>query len=174
MSEIPDTIVVRRDLELAGRRHEIWVRRALFAVVAVIPVLALINVFGQRPETSKAGAAVASLKVYAPERVRSGLLYQARFHVTAKTDLKNARLVLDPGWLENMTVNSIEPQPVNQASDNGRLSLELGHIPAGTSHLLFVYFQVNPTNLGHRSQNVTLYDGDRELFTVHRTITISP
>ena len=67
----------------------------------------------------------------------------------------NAVLKLDPGWAEGMSINEIEPSPVNEASDNGRLSLELGHIPAGKSFLLFMQFQVNPTNVAwHRPQNV--------------------
>jgi hypothetical protein len=134
----------------------------------------LLNIFGQRPSTWTEAAPSAKLKLYAPARVRSGLLFEARFHITAVSDLKKARLVLGPGWLESMTVNTIEPSPIGEASDNGKLSLELGHIPAGASHLLFMQFQTNPTNVGNRSAPVTLYDGDRELLHVNRTITIWP
>jgi hypothetical protein len=52
--------------------------------------------------------------------------------------------------------------------------LDLGHIPAGNSYILFVEFQVNPTNVGHRSQAVELEDGQSQLLTIHRTITIFP
>jgi hypothetical protein len=88
--------------------------------------------------------------------------------------LKNAILVLDPGWIEGMQVNSINPQPVNEGSRNGRLVLQLGHIPAGSSYIEFIEFQVNPTNIGHRSQNVELDDGNTVLLKIHRTITIFP
>jgi hypothetical protein len=73
-----------------------------------------------------------------------------------------------------MTLNTMEPSPVNEASDNGRLSLDLGHIPAGRSHILFLQFQTNPTNVGHRDASVTLKDGDQTLLYLHRTITIFP
>jgi hypothetical protein len=171
---VPDTIVVKRDLELRGRRHELGVRRALFGLLPLISLLALVNLFGQRPSRSDASAVKASLAVYAPSRVRGGLLYQARFHVTARADVKKAVLVLDAGWLENITVNSIEPQPVSESSADGRLALDLGHLPSGESYLLFIYFQVNPTNIGHRTANVTLYDGSQKLLEVSRTITIFP
>jgi len=46
VSSVPDEIVLRRDRDLAGRRHEIWVRRGFLALFAVVPVLALFNVFG--------------------------------------------------------------------------------------------------------------------------------
>jgi hypothetical protein len=174
VADIPQTIVLKRDRDLEGRAWEIWVRRALFLLLPLVSLLALLNLFGQRPSTSLGNAAGASLKVYSPSRVRAGLIYQARFHVTAQRDLKQATLILDPGWLEGMTVNTIEPQPVNEGSDNGRLTLDLGHIPAGQSHLLFMYFQTNPTNVGHRDQNVTLKDGDQTLLHLKRTITIFP
>jgi hypothetical protein len=174
MAAIPDTIVLNRDRDLDGRRNEIWVRRGLFALLCVVPVLALLNLFGQRPATSSATIGAARLKVYAPARVRGGLLFEARFHITAERDLKKAILVLNPGWLEGMTVNTIEPAPTNEGSANGRLGLELGHIPRGQSYLLFIQFQVNPTNVGHRDQTVQLYDGKQKLLELHRTITIFP
>src|SRR3954470_1331209 len=172
MAEIPDTIVLKRDRDLAGRRNEIWVRRGLFALLCVVPVLALLNLFGQRPGGSDAAATAARLQVYAPARVRGGVLFEARFHIRATQEIKKAILVLDPGWLEGMTVNTIEPAPAGEASANGRLSLELGPNPKGQSYLLFMQCQVNPTNVGHRRQNVQLYDGSRKLLELHRTITV--
>ena len=174
MADIPDGIVLKRDRDLEGRAWEIWVRRLLFLLLPALAILGLLNVFGQRPTSTTETVSAASLKLSAPPRVRSGLLYQARFHITAHQDLKEATLVLDPGWLESMTVNTIEPSPVGEASDNGRLSLDLGHIPAGGSYLLFMQFQTNPTNVGHRSTNVTLKDGDQKLLQINRTITIFP
>jgi hypothetical protein len=35
-------------------------------------------------------------------------------------------------------------------------------------------FQVNPTNVGHRTADVTLYDGGTKLATIHRTVTVFP
>jgi hypothetical protein len=171
---VPYQVVLKRDRDLAGRGYQIWIRRVLFALLPLIALLALLNVFGQRPSTSTESASAATLKLFAPTRVRSGLIYQARFRVTANRDLKSATLVLGPGWLESMTVNTIEPSPVNEGSENGRLTLELGHIPAGGSYLLFMQFQTNPTNVGHRSAPVTLLDGNREILHVDRSITVFP
>jgi hypothetical protein len=174
VAEIPDAIVLERDRDLVGRGWEIWVRRMLFALLPLVTVLALLNLFGQRPATTTVGADAATLKVFAPTRVRSGVLYGARFHVTAHRDITDAILVLHPGWLEGVTVNTIEPSPVGEASENGRLSLDLGHIPAGQSHILFMDFQVNPTNVGHRPQTVDLYDDQTKLLEIDRSITIFP
>jgi hypothetical protein len=174
VADQPDAIVLKRDRDLDGRAWDIWVRRGLFALVCAIPVVALFNVFGQRPVSKTLVGPAASLKVYAPNHLRGGLLYEARFHVTAREDLKNATLVLGAGWLEGMTVNTIEPSPVSEASNNGRLSLELGHIPAGESYLLFMQFQVDPTNVGRRTRSVELMDGDRALVSYDHTVTVFP
>jgi hypothetical protein len=174
VADQPDTIVLKRHRDLEGLSRHPWIRRLLLLLVAVLPVAALLNVFGQRPTTSNASIPAATLSVYSPPRVRGGLMFTTRFHVTAHEDLKDARLVLNPGWIEGMQVNSINPQPINEGSRDGWIVLDLGHIPAGRSYIEFVEFQVNPTNIGHRSQAVELDDGQTKLFTIHRTITIFP
>lgn len=174
MADIPDTIVLKRHRDLVGRGWEIWLRRGLFALPVLVVLLALANVFGQRPQTEVVTSAPATLSLNAPTTVRSGLLWQARFHITAAQDVGKAILVLDPGWLEGMTTNTIEPSPIGEASSNGRLALTLGHIAAGKSFLLFMQFQTNPTNVGRRSADVRLYDGSRLLVKLDRSITVFP
>jgi hypothetical protein len=174
MADIPDTIVLERDRDLAGRDRELWIRRGLFALLCAVPVLALLNALGQRPGHATAASTTAGLDVYAPSVVRGGDLAEARFRITARQKLDHARLVLAPGWLEGMTVNTIEPAPVDETSADGRLSLSLGPIDTGHTYVLFVQFQVNPTNVGRRSQDIALYDGDRKLLDLDRTITVLP
>jgi hypothetical protein len=174
MVDAPDQIDLRRHRDLQGRSWHVWPSRVLLLLVGCVLVLALFNLFGQRPSTSRAESSAAILSVYSPDRVRGGLLYTTRFHVTAKSELRKAALVLDPGWVEGMQINSINPQPIDEASQDGRIYLDLGHIPAGHSVIYFVEFQVDPTNIGHRAQNVELEDGGRSLLTIRRTITIYP
>lgn len=174
MSDIPDGIVLARDRDLDGRDVERWVRRILFLLAPLVTVLALLNAFGQRPQDASATAPAARLAVRAPERVRSGLLFQARFTIEARETLRNAVLLLAPGWFENMTVNTIEPSPVWERSVDGDTALALGTVPAGGTHVLYMEFQVNPTNVGRRSQSVRLLDGNRLLLTLPRTITVFP
>jgi hypothetical protein len=143
-------------------------------LLATIPVLALLNVFGQRPETSSASSAAARLQVYAPAHARSGVVYTARFTVDAVRELKKATLVFDPGWAEQYTFNGVVPQPLSEGSDNGKLVFVVGHVPQGKRYTLFASLQVNPTNVGHRSQRVWLYDGSQQLLVVKRTITVWP
>jgi hypothetical protein len=173
MAETPDFLTLRRNRDGAARR-EVPIRRTIIALIVLFCLAGLLNAFGQRPETSKAAVSAASLKIYAPSRVRGGLYYEIRFTIDARKDLKKATLVLDPGWVEGITLNTIEPSPIGEASRDGKLVLELGHIPAGKTYLLFVQAQVNPTNIGRRSQDVALYDGDVFLTSIDREVTVFP
>jgi hypothetical protein len=163
-----------RDLELKGRTHEVWLRRAILALLALVIVAALLNVFGQRSVTSTASGSVASLTVRAPERLRGGLIFEGRFEITAHQPIAHPRLVLDSGWTEGMTLNTSEPTPSDETSRGDHLILEFARIPAGKTMTYWTQWSVNPVNVAHRSQDVTLYDGAKRLDTVHRQVTIFP
>ena len=173
MADIPDQLVLKVARDREGRR-DVTARRIALAALLVVLALGLLNVFGQRPATTAADADAATLEVYAPERVRGGLFYEARFTIQAREEVEEATLVLDSGWAEGITINTVAPGPIGEASRDGRLAFELGRIPAGQKHVLFLQLQVNPTNVGHRAQDVELYDGDELLATINRTITVWP
>jgi hypothetical protein len=173
VSDVPDQLTLKVNRDREGKRDVLFRRVALGAILVLL-ALGLLNVFGQRPATLTAESSAATLKVYAPERVRGGLYYEARFTIEALRELKAAALVLDPGWAEGTTINTVEPSPVSEASRDGNLAFELGRIPAGKKYLFFLQLQVNPTNVGHRSQQVQLFDGEELLATVERTVTVFP
>jgi hypothetical protein len=174
MASLPDGIALERHRELRGPGFNRPVRWVVLALLVALLLLGVFNVFGQRPETTTVHADAASLELYAPSRLRGGLLYEARFTINAHRDLKNALLQLSPGWNEGQQMNTIEPTPLGQGSRNGDLLFTLGHIPAGQKFRLFLQFQVNPTNVGRRTANVTLYDGGARLATIKRTVTVFP
>ena len=175
MPDVPDGIVLERHRDLDGLRETLWPRRLILGAILVLSVLGLLNVFGQRPVSASADTAQASLTVNAPDHLRGGLLFSARFHVTAHRDVKDAVLVLDQGWAEGMAINTIEPSPIGEASRDGKLSLDLGHIPARQSFVLYMQFQANATNVAwRRPAGVTLFDGSRRLLHIDRNVTIYP
>ncbi len=174
MADVPDYLVLKRHRDLEGRAWQIWVRRGLIGLVCVVPVLALFNVFGQRPATTAVSGDAAKLELYAPARVRSGLLYEARFTIRARSELKDATLVLAPGWAEGASINTIEPSPADEGSRDGSLLFKLGHVPSGGHFTLFMQFQVNPTNVGRHDQDVSLYDGSERIASIRRTMTVFP
>ncbi|HEU5371676.1 MAG TPA: hypothetical protein VFU51_04745, partial [Gaiellaceae bacterium] len=175
MADVPDGIVLKRHRDLEGMRKTLWPRRVLVGATVAFALLGLANVFGQRPVTASADTAQASLKLNAPDHLRGGLLFSARFHITAHRDVKDAVLVLDQGWAEGMAINTIEPSPIGEASRNGKLSLDLGHIPAGRSYVLYMQFQANATNVAwRRPAGVTLLDGSTRLLDIDRKVTVYP
>lgn len=151
-----------------------WIRRILLLVPCGLVLAALLNAFGQHPTATVAATDRAKLTVFAPTRARSGLIYAARFRVDARHELKKALLVLDGGWADGYTVNGEAPQPLGEASADGKPSFELGHIRAGQQYTFWISLQVNPTTIGFHRQNVWLYDGNTLIAVVKRSIMIYP
>lgn len=174
MANTPEGIVLKRHRDLEGPGYGLTGRRISMAVVGILLVLGLLNVFGQRPHGTHVSSPAADLELYAPTHLRSGVLFEARFTIRAHRDLQHAQLELSPGWSEGMQMNTIEPAPANQTSSDGNLLFGLGSIKKGQLFRLFMQFQINPTNVGHRSADVTLLDGTTTLLTVKRTITVWP
>ena len=163
-----------RNRDLAGREHGPWARRIGLLVLLAFIVAALLNAFGQRETTSLARGPAASLTVKAPDRVRGGLLFQARIQVRAVREVKQPLLVLDPGWIEGLTQNSSEPEPKGERTDNGRIVLEYDTIPAGRKLVVWLQYQVNPTHVGKTEQDVELWDGATRLVHLDRSLTTFP
>jgi hypothetical protein len=174
MASTPDGITLKRNLELEGRTRSPWVRRALLCAVTALPVLALLNVFGQHPSTSTASSPVATLSVTAPTRLRGGLIFQVKVKVQAHREISQLQIAFDTGWWESMSVNSIEPNPSSETSHNGQVVLAYGNLPAGQTLISWLYFQVNPTNVGERREDVSIQDGSKLLVRIHRSATIFP
>jgi hypothetical protein len=166
-------------ITLAGNRDrtervELVFRRTFFSLLLLVLVAGLLNVFGQRPTNSLASTSVADFHVFAPEALRGGLYYEGRITVEAKQDIEKLTLVFDGGWTEQTQINTIEPSPVGESSRDGRLTLDMGHLGPGHKLVLWLQFQVNPTHIGHRSQDVELYDDTKLLAKVDRTVTVFP
>lgn len=175
MADAPDLLALERNRDREGILPGVWIRRGILLLLTAFLAVGLANVFGQRPITETAAVPAAKLTVYAPNRLRGGDLFSARFHISARRELKDARLVLEQGWAEGMAINTIEPSPLGEASADGLLSLDLGHVPAGRSYVLYMQFQVNPTNVAwNRPAGVRLLDGDTTLATIDRSLIIFP
>jgi hypothetical protein len=144
------------------------------ALLAAIPICALLDVFGQRTVVSSDTTQAARLTLFAPSAARGGLMYTARLQIDARTELKNATLVLAPGWADQYTLNGTSPQPSSENSQNGKITFSLGDIPQGQDYTEFVSLQVNPINVGDHTQTVWLYDGNRQVAVIHHSIMIWP
>jgi hypothetical protein len=114
------------------------------------------------------------LRVSAPAAVRGGLFFQSRVEIRARRAIAHPRLVLDEGWVEGMQFNSAEPSPMSEASRDGRVVFSYDSLNAGDRLVVWMQFEVDPTNVGHRSYGLELDDADTQVAAVHRWITVFP
>jgi hypothetical protein len=172
--DAPDEIDLPSARDLRGHAGEIWVRRGLAGLVAAIPVLALFNIFGQRADDVSTQSPTSTLSVHAPDSVRGGLLFEARFTISAREPIHDAVLELSPQWANGLTINTVEPQPSNETSADGWLSFHLGALAVGDRYQLHLQYQVNPTSHGSRHLRVKLLDGNAQLNSITRQLRVWP
>ena len=163
-----------RHQDLTGRHYHVWLRRGVLVLIAAVPVLGLLNVFGQHAAPVTYQGPVASLVINSPAHVRGGLVFTAEIVITARRQLRDARLFLDNGWFQGITFNAVAPQPSAESAQGRWQVWGFGKIPAATAFHVWISWQVNPTNIGRHSQAVALYDGGTLLMTAQRAFTVFP
>jgi hypothetical protein len=169
MSNLPQGIDLPRHRDFEGKKFGQWLRHAYLLLMAAFVVAALLNVFGAVPSTSEAGAAAATLKVTAPERVRGGLLYQARIEIHALQPIGAPTLVFDRGWIEETTINTLQPEPAETTTDAGHLKVRYPPLPPGRILTVYVSLQANPNDVGTHHADLALYDAGEPLVSIDRT-----
>jgi hypothetical protein len=169
MSDLPRGIDLSRHRDLEGKGAGQWLRHGFLVLLTAFVVAALFNAFGAHPSTEEATTPAATLKVTAPERLRGGLLYQARLELHANEAIGAPTLVFDKGWIEETTINTLEPEPVETTSDLGHLKVRYPPLPPGRTVTVYIALQANPNDVGTHNADVALYDADEELATIDRT-----
>jgi hypothetical protein len=168
------SIDTARDIELEGRSIGPWVRRAIIALLVAWAVLVLTGLIGQHPKHQVTIAPSASLDLSSPSRLRGGLYFQTRIIVRTSRQLQNPRLILDKGFLEGITINSIEPQPNQELSRRDSVVLAYNQLAAGDKLTVWIEAQTNPTTVGRRLQSVSLDDGTTQIARITRHATYFP
>ena len=111
----------------------------------------------------------------APDRLRGGLLWQGTIRIEARERIARPRIVLDRGWINGMTINTVSPEAADQAgTPEGGVALAYGELPAGQTLTVRIAVQVNPTTIGSDPAGVALRDGDTEIARVDRSLVVFP
>lgn len=174
MTALPDLLDRKQHVDLEKRRLEQWLIWTGMVLLTAFLAAGLANIFGQKVETTSTTAAAADLEVEAPSAVRSGLIYQVQFTVTAHRRLEEPTLMLDSGWFDGFTINTMSPDTKDWVMRDGRNVLSYDPVQAGTELVVRLQYQVNPTTFGNRDQGVALTDGGAPILTLDHETTVFP
>jgi hypothetical protein len=174
MAALPEFLDRKTHVELYRRDIEPYFRWAILGIFAAMSIAGLLNLFGQRTSELSADAPAAKLTVSAPRAARGGLIYEVSFRIDAHSALAKPTLILDPGWFDGLTINTVEPDAVTWGQKNGRNSVQLPAIAARDHFVLRLQYQVNPTLVGHHTQNLELDDGNVQILTMRRSQLFFP
>jgi hypothetical protein len=174
MTDAAPFLDLGRHRDLEGRTAQPWMRRAVLLLFALVVIAALAGVMGQRAASDVARTDAAQLRVVSAPTLRGGLLWPARIEITAQRDIAYPRLVLAPGWVRGMQLNTLEPSPQGETTRGDDLVLSYGRLSAGDRLVIYLQAQVDPTTVGRQDVTVTLDDRTRQLVSLPRRLTVLP
>ena len=174
MTALPDHLDRKQHVDLERRDIEQWLVWVGIVVFVVFLGAGLANVFGQKVGTASVTNAVADLEIQAPTAVRSGLIYEVQFTISAHRALDEPTLVLDSGWFDGFTINTMSPDTKDWLQRDGLNVLSYDPLPAGTELVVRLQYQANPTLVGTRDQGVVLEDGGAPILALEHEMTVFP
>ena len=134
----------------------------------------LANVFGQKVGTASATSAAADLEVKAPTAVRSGLIYEVQFTVSAHTRARGADARARQRLVRRLHDQHHEPRHEGLGAARRPNVLSYDSLPAGTELVVRLQYQANPTTVGTRDQGVVLEDGGAPILALDHETTVFP
>jgi hypothetical protein len=174
VTALPDHLDRKQHVDLEKRDLEQWLVWVGIVVFVVFLGAGLANVFGQKVGTASATSAAADLELEAPTAVRSGLIYEVQFTISAHRALDEPTLVLDSGWFDGFTINTMSPDTKDWVQRDGLNVLSYDSLPAGTDLVVRLQYQANPTMVGTRDQRVVLEDGGAPILELDHETTVFP
>ena len=145
------------------------------AVLGLFMVAALLGVFGGGKARSMVmEAPAATLEVHTPRVLRSGLFFETRIRVTAKTPIADAVIVIPASLWRDMTINTMIPAPSEEKAEKGAFRFSYGELKPGEMLDIKVDGQINPPLFAGNSGTIELHDGDRPIAAIPIEITVLP
>ncbi|MEA2270035.1 MAG: hypothetical protein QOC64_2645 [Solirubrobacteraceae bacterium] len=174
MSELDKRVDLERMRDLRGRYRHPWLRRSLLGLMTIGVLAAAAGAIGQATKTVAADGSGARLEVQLPDTLRGGLLWRARIAVRTDLAIKLPRLILGPGFVEGMQLNTLEPAPASEAARGPRVVLSYPELDAGDELVVYLQLQVNPTTVGSQDMTVELDDETTPVARVSHTTRVLP
>src|SRR5437763_13412799 len=120
-----------RQRHLDREHHSAVYRRLGLSLLALICLLGVLNLFGQRSTLTRVDGSAASLTVNSPEHLRGGLVFTSEVTVIAHRKLADAQVHLSSDWFRGMTFNGIAPEPESMSSTGDTVILDYWPIEGG-------------------------------------------
>jgi hypothetical protein len=166
--------------DLSGRSAHVWYRRVTIGVLLVFVLAALGGLFGQTSHTRQVAGSAATVTIRATHTVRGGLLWPARIQIQAKQKIVSPQVVLGPGFVKGMQVNTLEPSATSETTRTttdgspGSLALTYPTLDAGQSLTVYIQLQVDPTTIGGQDVSVSLEGANIQPIRSPATLHVLP
>ena len=170
-SQPPDGISGEHIEPVAGwQRHASPLSILVFGGVIVLGMAGLLG----HERDWRAEANGVELRVHSPEIIRNGEFFEIRVDVESSEPIGELVIGIDASLWEDVTVNTMIPAAVDEASVDGEFRFTFAPLEAGTPFAFKVDLQVNPDILGGNEGAITVYDGDEPLAGTDINITVLP
>lgn len=144
-------------------------------VLGTVVMLALFGVFGGTRATAlRATGGGADLAVRLPATLRSGMFFEMEVEVAASRPIDDATITVSPALWRHMTINTMLPEPKDQAFRDGRYILHYGPLRPGARLAVTFDGQINPDLFAGTRGVVAVRDGARTLVSLPVRIRVLP
>lgn len=132
----------------------------MLVAMAALVVVALTGRFGQTERTlTSPPHPDAEIELRLPTALRGGLMWRAKITVTARRRIVDPELILAPGYVAGMQLNTVAPAATDEDSRGDSLALTYATLDAGEKLTVHLQLQVDPTTAGRQDLSVSL-DGE--------------
>ena len=146
-----------------------------FFILAGIMITALSGVLGGKTNKKvSVDAAAVRLEASLPETLRNGEMFDTEIVLAAKRDIASPTIAISSSYWHNVTINSVFPEPSEQAFRNGAFRFEFDEMKRNDVLRMKIAGQVNPTLLGGNSGTIAILDGERVLAAMPVKLEVLP
>lgn len=163
------------EIHLQPKSSTRFLNLLLFAILGLLMVAAFFGVLGGQPNQKKtAQSAAADLEISTPQKLRNGEFFETRISINAKRALDAPSIAVSSDYWNDVTVNTLMPEPANQSWEEGYFVLEFDALDAGDFLLVKIDGQSNPTLRGGNRGVIQLRDGEDKLAQIPLRLEVLP
>lgn len=135
----------------------------------------LFGMFGGQPNASiQTTRGATTLKVTAPQILRSGMIFETIVEVSSRQSVDNLVIgISDPLWRE-MTINTMIPAAEEEENKNGFHRFSFGRLEAGDTFRFKIDGQINPPLLAGTKGMFVAFDGEGEIISAPVAVKVLP